>query len=264
MFPFLDLHFIKIPMYGLCIVVGGLLGCGLVYFICKKLKKNYLDFIIITAISIGFSFLFSKLLYLLVSFPINEIPGLIWKMIVDPKNSPVSGGFVFYGGAIGGAIGYFVGVKIAKCKFTDFNEVYTFAIAFVHSFGRIGCTCAGCCYGIHYNGPLALHYKNPITLVEPNVGIFPVQPLESALLMLFAITMFVLIMKNKKVTIFYYTGFYSVVRFCLEYLRGDVVRGGFWIFSTSQWISIILFAATIVCMVVLKIRKNKSKEDIRS
>ena len=82
--------------------------------------------------------------------------------------------------------------------------------------------------------------------------------------MLFAITMFVLIMKNKKVTIFYYTGFYSVVRFCLEYLRGDVVRGGFWIFSTSQWISIILFATTIVCMVVLKIRKNKSKEDIRS
>lgn len=265
MYPFLDLGFIKIPMYGLCIVVGGFIGCGLVYFVCKKLKRNYLDFIIIATVSIGFSILFAKLLFLFVSYPITQIPKLLVQMFTDPKNSPVSsGGFVFYGGVIGGAIGYFVGVKIAKCKFADFNETFTFVIPFIHSFGRIGCFCAGCCYGIHYNGPFALHYRNPISTVEPNIGIFPVQLLESALLFIFAMTMFIMIMKNKKVTIFYYAAFYSVVRFCLEFLRGDVVRGSFWLFSTSQWISIILFVITIALIVVLKIRRKKIKEDIQA
>ena len=76
--------------------------------------------------------------------------------------------------------------------------------------------------------------------------------------MLFAITMFVLIMKNKKVTIFYYTGFYSVVRFCLEYLRGDVVRGGFWIFSTSQWISIFIFLISVIIVVVNFFQRHRN------
>ena len=259
MFPFLDLHFIKIPMYGLCIVVGGIIGCSLVCLICKKLKKNILDFIIVAAVGIGFSFVFAKLFYIFVTYPINLIPKLIYKMFTDPKNFPMSGGFVFYGGVFGGALGYFVGTKIAKCKFTDFNETLTFLVAFVHSFGRLGCFCAGCCYGIHYNGPFAIRYVNPISPVEPNVGIFPVQLLESALLMIFAITMFILIMKNKKVTIFYYTIYYSIVRFCLEYLRGDVERGKLWIFSTSQWISIFLFVASIICIVVLGIVKRNRK-----
>ena len=117
MCPFLDLGFVKIPMYGLCIVVGGFIGCGLVYFVCKKLKRNYLDFIIIAAISIGFSILFAKLLFLFVSYPITQIPKLLVQMFTDPKNSPVSsGGFVFYGGIIGGAIGYFIGVKNASLR----------------------------------------------------------------------------------------------------------------------------------------------------
>ena len=69
------------------------------------------------------------------------------------SNSNLLGsGFVFYGGLFGGILGYYLGVKIAKCNFSDFVSFFVFIVPLVHGFGRIGCFCAGCCYGIPYEG----------------------------------------------------------------------------------------------------------------
>ena len=46
---------------------------------------------------------------------------------------------------------------------------------------------------------------------------------------------------------------YSIMRFCLEFVRGDAIRGGFLGLSTSQWISIVLLPLGIY----LVFRKNK-------
>ena len=39
---------------------------------------------------------------------------------------------------------------------------------------------------------------------------------------------------------------YGIIRFSLEFLRGDEIRGRWLIFSTSQWISIVLIIAGII------------------
>ena len=48
---------------------------------------------------------------------------------------------------------------------------------------------------------------------------------------------------------------YGAARFFLEFLRGDTVRG-VWIFSTSQWISLLAILPLGIYMVVCSPRKN--------
>ena len=48
---------------------------------------------------------------------------------------------------------------------------------------------------------------------------------------------------------------YSVMRFLLEFVRGDMIRGGVLSLSTSQWISIVLLPLGLYIV----FRKNKEK-----
>lgn len=258
MFPFLDLKFIKIPMYGICNVIGLTLATILGYFLIKKQKKCFWDFVIISAVAFAFGILFSKILYLLVTFPIKDFFKIVGNIIIGKRPDLVSGGFVFYGGIIGGIIGAFIGKKIAKCKLSDYIDLYGVLIPLVHGFGRIGCFCAGCCYGIEYDGPFSVIYTHPLSTVPVGVGIFPVQLLESFLLFCLSIILLILLIKGKKHVFCYYLISYSVIRFFTEFLRADYERGFILGLSVSQFISIILIILTVVYLVMSRfLKKNK-------
>ena len=220
---------------------------------CRKLNKNFYDFIIISAVVTLAGFLFAKLLYLLTAFPIKNFFQVLWLMLRQPAGSGlIETGFVFYGGLIGGVLGYLVGVKIARCSFREFLNLFAFAIPYIHAWGRIGCFCAGCCYGIHYDGPLAVHYTDPVSDVDCGTGIFPVQLLEALLLFAFAFTILSLLLRGsvkKNFLFLWYALYYSIVRFCLEFLRGDEARGrlqtGSLSLSVSQIISVIIMLIVI-------------------
>ena len=50
---------------------------------------------------------------------------------------------------------------------------------------------------------------------------------------------------------------YSVIRFFDEFLRGDVARGIWGPFSTSQWISLVIFVVTVIYLIA---SRNKEKD----
>lgn len=263
MLPFINLGKIHIPLYGLLIVAGILSAGFIVYRLCLFQKKNFYDFLIISAVGVGLGFLGAKLLYLLVTYGIKDFFQVLRMMLFDSSAAFLVGsGFVFYGGLIGGLAGYFLGIKIAKCDWLQFLDISAFVIPFVQGFGRIGCFCAGCCYGILYDGPLAVYYTNPLSDVPCGVGIFPVQLLEAFLLLLFSFVILFFIIKKSKnqsqsrflnLFIFIvYILFYSVLRFFIEFLRADSMRGKIWIFSTSQLISLILFFLSIIILIFLR------------
>lgn len=251
MFPFLDLKILKIPMYGLCIAFGVILAGLIGYFLSKYRKKNFLDFIIISAVILGFGFIFAKLFFIIVTYPIKDFFMILGALIKGKNNEVKTGGFVFYGGVIGGILGYFIGVKIAQCKITDFIDIFAVLIPFIHGFGRIGCFCAGCCYGIPYEGPFSVVYKTPLSSVPTGVGIFPVQLLEALLLFILFIVLLILFLKNKKFLFFIYLIVYGLIRFFLEFLRFDFERGFILGLSVSQFISIILIFSSIVTLLFL-------------
>lgn len=92
-----------------------------------------------------------------------------------------------------------------------------------------------------------------------NVALFAVQLAESILLCLLFLVCEIVLFKSKKqfsVTVFYLYA-YSIIRFFLEFFRGDDIRGVA-VLSTSQYISLGIMVGTTIFLIV-KYCKNKKK-----
>lgn len=153
----------------------------------------------------------------------------------------LGGGFVFYGGLIFGILFYLFFTMILK-KF-NLQKTYLLipGLAFGHAIGRIGCLLTGCCYGAQCDLPWAMkldgEFRHPVQLYE-----------AFALLGLGFLSQKWI--KNKKNNLNIVTNYllaYSLIRFILEFFRGDELRGIYWLsLSTSQYISIGLFSVTLM------------------
>ncbi len=147
----------------------------------------------------------------------------------------LGGGFVFYGGLIFGLIYYFTYSLLLK-KF-DFSNSHLLlpGLIFGHAIGRVGCLLTGCCFGSLTDVPWAVSMSGELR--------HPVQAYEAILLFIIGVIILKMINLKKKnlLIISTYLISYSIVRFLLEYLRGDEVRGIFLNhLSTSQIVSIFL------------------------
>lgn len=254
--PFIIIAGQQIPAYGLMVVVGFLLSVSIVLLRCPKRKipvDNQLYFI---SFILAFTLLGAKLLYLLQNYSqLLENISVIFRNWSSFLNY-MGGGFVFYGGLIGGCIGAFCYAKFFNINSVNIAENFVPAIPMFHCCGRIGCFMAGCCYGIEYNGPLAVIYTE--ALGAPNyVSLFPIQLLEA--LMNLILFFFLLGMDKKFKKPLQNFGVYAILygtgRFLLEFFRGDSARG-VWILSTSQWISLFVLIPVGIYMLVCKTEKN--------
>jgi phosphatidylglycerol:prolipoprotein diacylglycerol transferase len=255
------IHFFghTIAMYGLMIVLGAIAGV----LTAISLGKRYS----IKAEDILFSFLYgiigliagAKILYLLI-----ELPWIIenFELLVQNPDyimSLLTGGFVFYGGLIGGLLMLICYCRKYKLKLYDMLPAIVPVIPLVHAFGRIGCFFAGCCYGIPYDGPFSITFR--ISDYAPNnQPLFPVQLAESTVNFIIFIILY--IMSRKKIQarriLAVYMLMYSIMRFVLEFARGDTARGILLGLSTSQWFSIGLFACSIFLIAYKGKIKNKN------
>jgi len=238
---------INIPSYGFLIALGGLLGNVLAFFALRSRKREFDSFLLIEAYGILGAFIGSKLLWFIVSA--DQVD---WSRFFEPEyfNLLMQAGFVFYGGLILAAINIILCGKLHKIDVLGYLRDIVFVIPFGHAFGRIGCFMAGCCYGMHYNGPLAVIFpegsNGPV-----GVSLFPVQLLEALLLFLLSAFLFILRYKIKSLrSLEAYIIGYGIIRFILEFLRGDEVRGIYFGLSTSQWIAILMIVGGIISLLL--------------
>ena len=245
----------QIPIYGICYLSGIILSFLVATLICTKKGLPRYEVLYSGIFAVVGGLIGAKLLYILISLEdIITAKLSLWSVI--------NGGFVFYGGFIGGALGLLIYVKSFKLNLTDFTDVYAVAIPLGHALGRIGCLFGGCCYGMPYNGPFAVTYsENTLSNAPKNIPLLPIQGIEAGLLIVLFIILLIIYFKSKgkNTTLIGYFFGYSVIRFVLEYFRYDSARGKLWIFSTSQWISIGLFLVGVL-VTVIKIKTEKSKE----
>jgi phosphatidylglycerol---prolipoprotein diacylglyceryl transferase len=68
------------------------------------------------------------------------------------------GGFVYYGGAIGGILACWFFTKAKNESFLKWADLVSPVIAFGYAFGRIGCFLGGCCYGAACDLPWAVTF----------------------------------------------------------------------------------------------------------
>jgi len=246
-----------IPAYGLMISIGIILANLIAYILLKQEKRSFDDLLLYEAyIALG-GFFGAKLLYLFTIFDSIE-----WSQLYRFQyfNDLIRGGFVFYGGLIGGFLSMIVAGRIHHLDTAYYSSKLVFLVPFCHAFGRIGCFMAGCCYGIKYTGPL--HVVFPSNSYAPSgIPLFPVQIVESILLFVISLIIFILMKQlHFRYTIELYGCSYSVLRFFLEYLRYDDMRGIYFGLSTSQWISILIFLLSAFSIIIRQFFPVKNSE----
>ena len=177
------------------------------------------------------------------------------------------GGMVFYGGLLGGLFSLFLVCRHSQFGHPAMYDMYAVCIPLFHVFGRMGCFFAGCCYGIESKVGFTV-YGNTVNPSINGVNRFPVQLVEALCNLLIFILLFVLHrkgkFKNRLLVVYFFV--YPVVRFILEFFRGDEIRGFLFGLSTSQIISILLFVFALVYTVRLTllpphIRIKSEKQD---
>lgn len=234
MFPELHIFSVIIPMYVICVATGFLVGTIILYLDFYKIHidEKYV-FRVMCFVEIGV-IIGGKLLYLVVN--ISKLQRYFYSF--GFAGIFTKSGFVFYGGLLVGILSVWIFSKVYKQSFTDFL-IYELSVASViHAFGRLGCFFAGCCYGIRHDGLLSIYINGAKR--------FPVQLLESFLLIfLFFILQLFLFKRKSNVIPSYFFG-YGLIRIICESLRGDVTRGFIGKFSISTWISIFCMVISII------------------
>jgi phosphatidylglycerol---prolipoprotein diacylglyceryl transferase len=166
-----------------------------------------------------------------------------------------SGG-VFYGGLLGGMLVAWWCARRYHLPGWATADVLAPGVILGQAIGRLGCFAAGCCYGkVAPRVPWAVTFTDPYAAravgTPLDTPLHPSQLYESALAFLLFFGLLWLAGRKRfdgQVILAYAMG-YSVIRFVLEFWRGDPDRGTVFggVLSTSQLISIILVlvAATL-------------------
>ncbi|HRX57654.1 MAG TPA: prolipoprotein diacylglyceryl transferase [Eubacteriales bacterium] len=256
MFPYITIGTLTLPTYGV-MIASGILISGLLAFVrVKKAGLSVDDFLMIAACAIGLGLFGAWLTYVLVSFSVAEIVAIIRAGQIGLL---LQGGMVFYGGFIGGVLGALLGARIAGAPLTDFLNPVVPVLPLAHAIGRIGCFCAGCCYGVPTNSALGVVYTHPVGGAPVGVALLPVQLFETGCNLLIFLFLIVFTKKTKSKTLVLpaYVICYGCVRFCLEYIRYDFVRGALLGLSTSQWFSIGGVLLSVAYIVYHRRREKK-------
>ncbi len=236
-----ELFGLKIYAYGLLIGLGIAIGVG---YITNKANKE---------LNISPDLINNLAIYLVIAAVVGGKFLLFFENPTKYLNKPsllASGsGFVFYGSLLFcfGVLFWFIRKhKIAPKPFLDLIAIIT---CIIHAFGRLGCFMAGCCYGKPLDHFPAVTYTNKLSSAPLNCGLHPTQLYEAAAI---ALVLLILLWTKQKrkfqgQVFALYLLFYPLVRFVIEYFRGDVERGLLFnnTISHSQLISIAIFSAGV-------------------
>jgi len=238
----------SIYSYGLFVALG--FAAGIVWSSVNAKKQGIdpgkildLSFYLVIAAVVG-----ARLFYVLIEFkrylrnPADILR--IWE-----------GGFVFYGGLVLAGIsgtGYILHHHLPHWRVMD---LFAPGIALGQAIGRLGCLCAGCCYGKECQCSFGMVFRNSRSLAVLNTSLYPTQLLSA--LNLFAL-FFILVWVDRKKKfdgqVFWtYVLLYAITRFVIEFLRGDprgFIISGY--LSTSQGISLVLIPVSIYFLARLR------------
>lgn len=138
------------------------------------------------------------------------------------------GGIDWFGGFIGGLLVALYFIKKYSIPIWKAADIAGISIVIGHAFGRLGCTCAGCCYGkpvppdsIWHNFAIKFP-NNPDTVAPPGIALYPTQPAEAlGNFLIFLVLFFFYRQKKFDGQIFaLYLILYGTERFLLEFWRG--------------------------------------------
>ena len=236
--------------YGVMIAVGILAAVAMAEKLAKEYDLDYKNIDAFALFVVVLGYVGAKALYVLTNLD---------TFFVSPASVLGSGGWVVYGGIIGGLLAAIGWCRWKKWDFKKYFPVLITVVPLAQAFGRIGCFLAGCCgghethawYGVSFPADSLAWTTEPIipTQLISAVGDFAI----------FAFLMWNLKHgKHSEDNGAWYLILYSLGRFLIEFLRGVVIRGSVGPFSTSKFISIFIFL--IGAWLIFNRQKKEEKE----
>lgn len=244
MYPIIELFGRQIGTYGLCALFGLIIAMG---FFCHRV--SVISYPIDDSILLGINIIIglvigSHMLYGIINIGyIIDIFRNIYTMTIGDmaeKFRLCFGGSVYYGGLFGAlAALLMLTKKTEESQKLYLRDTFALCVPLFHIFGRIGCFFGGCCYGVESDFGFIV-YNNTLVPEINGVKRFPVALAEALGNLIIFLILYVISKKERQSgkLILFYLIMYPVLRFSLEFFRGDTARGIYWGLSTSQWISL--------------------------
>ena len=251
MYPFITILGRQYPTYAIL----GLMGLFLAAFIGSRRAKRYgftaQDAIFMLAFAGGGIILGGILLYAITQIPymwrdraflFTDFSGFLTRYFT---------GMVFYGGLFGALIGLRVYARFMRAPLGRVMALAVPVFPLAHAIMRIGCFSAGCCHGIAYPPPLGIPFSQAIGATPNGIPFLPVQLYEAFINLLIFLGLWLYTKKERPWLniLLLYGSSYAFARFWLEFLRGDEARGFVFLFSTSQFISVLILLSCL-CTVI--------------
>lgn len=239
MFPdLIDLGFLHLKTYGACMATGFLLCWWLVERLSGRKDLSGLLLALMASGVAG-----SRIAYVIEHWQAEFAANPLQVVRVD------QGGLMFYGGFILAFAVFFGWCFRHRESPLRLADLLAAVVPLGHAFGRIGCFFYGCCYGRDSDAWCAVTFPvgSPSWFGHGRriASVLPTQLFEAAaLLILFGLLMAVWFRfrrRDGRILGLYLTG-YAVIRFGIEYLRGDP-RAAVGPFSISQTISLGMIVA---------------------
>lgn len=251
-----------IHFYGICIALGFLCGTGLLLWKRQRAGLSTEQVFDLCMLALFSGLIGARLLHVIQNW--NTQKGILWIIRVD------QGGLVFYGGFILAVIMVYVYARRKSISFAALLDVFAPAIAIGHAFGRFGCFMQGCCHGARapedFPGAIRYPYLEggsiDVRLLQPDgysCYLYPTQLWESfGNLVLCALLLLIFRKFRKPGQIAgIYMILYAVLRFSLEFFRGD--ERGEQILGLSPSQAIALFLMVPVGAWLLVLAQNKKE-----
>jgi len=152
---------------------------------------------------------------------------------------------------VGVAAGIWIVARHLRLEFLRVLDYVSLLAPLWHVFGRLGCFAAGCCFGSQSDAPWAVRFTDPLCMVSSRLlgaALHPAQLYEAAGDMaVFAGLFFMVLPRLERGSMpagvlsgVYFTA-YGVLRFFMEFYRGDTVPAAFGL-TAGQGLSFCLVA----------------------
>lgn len=248
---------LTIHFYGFMIALGFYLG---MLWIKREAKRIGLD--VDKVLDVFFYGLVAGLVGARVFYVLYAVPNFWSDPVVFFR--VWEGGLVFQGGVIGTILIMIYQCRKHQLSFFQLADIFVPGLAIGHAMGRVGCFLAGCCHGgqCPVDFPLAVVFPEIADgAAPPGIPLYPTQLFEAGGEVLIFILLVTL--RHKKTfdgwVFALYLFLYSILRFGLEYFRGDreydIIPEPY--LSNAQFISILAVIGVVFIWLIQSRQKKQ-------
>jgi len=246
-----------IRSYGLVISLSIILATGVGYFLAKADGRGYEKYVVDIGIYSGLAGLLGARLWDVFFFDFDYYSNHLSEIL-----NVWQGGMAIQGGVLLGVVVGILYLKKQKVDWIVMADILAPAIILGQGLGRCANFFNGDAFGAPTGETFGIIYP-ATTLAYRTYGDAPLWPAEVwecqldfvifALLLIFRAT------NHKKGQCFaLYIMLYSIIRFFLEYLRGDYTELVLGVFKSAQMTSVVAFTLAFVAFLYLGVKKNES------